>query len=157
MPSSFLPSSHGPAAAQAGLGTSCECLWPQCPEMLHLCWGERAARCSHGRDANAASGRGSVCSPPASGHAASPRPWHPALLSAAVCLQNPPGGQDLPVWNENQKLACTCAREELAQRPQEDAVFTRVERRKGAPGETKHWQRPNVQCWVCKLTCSAVC
>lgn len=67
------------------------------------------------------------------------------------------GGQDLPVWNKNRNVSAHVPRRNLHVYQRRTLSSPRWNSRRVLHGETEHSQRPNVQGWVCKLTCSAVC
>lgn len=106
-------------------------------------------------------GPGYVCSPPAAGHTSSPPSWR--VVSAQRCSWQQPacetnlGGQDLPVWNKNRNVSAHVPRRNLHVYQRRTLSSPRWNGRRVLHGETEHSQRPNVQGWVCKLTCSAVC
>lgn len=92
--------------------------------------------------------------PPAAG-LAMPRPA--AQHRAAEPAHGTNRGQDLPVWNKNQTVSAHVPRRNLHVYRRRTLSSPRWNGRRVLHGETEHSQRPNVQGWVCKLTCSAVC
>lgn len=146
---SFLSSSHGPAPVQAGLCLCLLSLLPcgllsvlrgghsnlSCPLPLT---GARAAWPSCSRDWSTCH-QHCVCAgrtlPACCGHT----PAHPPMGCAAQCCSSSSlpvkqtGGSRPSCLEQKPDRVCTCAKEELACLPEEDTVFTTVERQKGAP------------------------
>lgn len=105
-------------------------------------------------------GCGYVCSLPAAGHAAIPPSW--CIVSAQRCSQQQPAceknlGVKTFLSGTKTKTCLRMCQGGTCMSTRGGHCLHQGGTAEGCSMGKQHSQRPNVQGWVCKLTCSAVC